>query len=52
VNEVIAEAEGKQRLQGAGGVLLGGSRQRAAEFLAFEIRRHAEIARVSGSRID
>jgi hypothetical protein len=33
-------------------VLLGGTRQRAAEFLAVEIRRHAEIVRASGARID
>ncbi|MEO3475023.1 tripartite tricarboxylate transporter substrate binding protein [Roseomonas sp. CAU 1739] len=52
VNEVIADPEGKQRLQGAGLALWGGTRQRAAEFLAVEIRRHAEIARASGARID
>jgi tripartite-type tricarboxylate transporter receptor subunit TctC len=52
VNEVIADTEGKQRLEGAGLVLLGGTRQRAAEFLAVEIRRHAEIVRASGARVD
>ena len=52
VNEVIADPEAKQRLEGAGLVLLGGTRQRAAEFLAVEIRRHAEIVRASGARID
>ena len=52
VNEVIADPEGKQRLEAAGLALWGGTRQRAAEFLAVEIRRHAEIARASGARID
>ncbi|MBR0673922.1 Bug family tripartite tricarboxylate transporter substrate binding protein [Neoroseomonas soli] len=52
VNEVVADPEGKQRLQGAGLALWGGTRQRAAEFLATEIRRHAEIVRASGARVD
>lgn len=52
VNEVLADAEGKRRLEGAGLALWGGTRQRAAEFLAVEIRRHAEIVRASGARID
>ena len=49
---VLADPEGKQRLQGAGLALWGGTRQRAAEFLALEIRRHAEIVRASGARVD
>ena len=52
VNEVLADPEAKQRLQGAGLALWGGTRQRAAEFLAVEIRRHAEIVRASGARVD
>jgi tripartite-type tricarboxylate transporter receptor subunit TctC len=52
VNEVLADAEAKQRLEAAGLVLLGGTRARAAEFLGVEIRRHAEIVRVSGARVD
>ena len=32
--------------------LWGGTRQRAADFLATEIRRHAEIVRASGARVD
>jgi tripartite-type tricarboxylate transporter receptor subunit TctC len=52
VNEVLADAEAKQRLEAAGLVLLGGTRARAAEFLGVEIRRHAEIVRISGARVD
>ena len=52
VNEVLVDPEAKQRLQAAGLALWGGTRQRAAEFLAVEIRRHAEIVRASGARVD
>lgn len=52
VNEVIADPEGKQRLEATGLTLWGGTQARAAEFLAVEIRRHAEIVRASGARVD
>ena len=52
VNEVIADPEGRQRLEASGLTLWGGTRQRAAEFLEVEIRRHAEIVRASGARVD
>jgi len=52
VNEVLVDPEGKQRLEGAGLSLYGGTPERAGTFLAEEIRRHAEIVRASGARID
>jgi tripartite-type tricarboxylate transporter receptor subunit TctC len=52
VNEVIADPEGKQRLEGAGLELYGGPPARLAAHLAEEIRRHAEIVRISGARLD
>lgn len=52
VNEVLADPEARQRLEAAGLVLLGGTRARAAEFLGVEIRRHAEIVRISGARVE
>jgi tripartite-type tricarboxylate transporter receptor subunit TctC len=51
-NEVIADPEGKRRLEEAGLELYGGPPERLSRFLAEEIRRHAEIVRVSGARID
>jgi tripartite-type tricarboxylate transporter receptor subunit TctC len=51
-NEVIADPEGKRRLEEAGLELYGGPPERLASFMAEEIRRHAEIVRVSGARID
>lgn len=51
-NEVLADAEGKQRLEAAGLELYGGPPARLAEHLQTEIRRHAEIVRLSGARID
>ncbi len=52
VNEIIADPEGKQRLEGAGLELYGGPPARLAAHLADEIRRHAEIVRISGARLD
>lgn len=51
-NEVIADPEGKRRLEEAGLELYGGPPSRLAEHLANEIRRHAEIVRASGARLD
>jgi tripartite-type tricarboxylate transporter receptor subunit TctC len=52
VNEVLADPEGKRRLEEAGLELYGGPPSRLAEHLATEIRRHAEIVRASGARLD
>lgn len=52
VNEVVAEPGARARLQAAGMAPLGGTRARAAEFLASEIARHARVVRASGARID
>ena len=52
VNEVLADAEGRARLQGAGLDLLGGPPERLASFMREEIARHAAIVRASGARID
>lgn len=51
-NEVIADPDGRQRLEAAGLELYGGPPSRLAEHLISEIRRHAEIVRISGARID
>jgi tripartite-type tricarboxylate transporter receptor subunit TctC len=52
VNEVIAEPAARARLQGAGMAPLGGTRERAAAFLAEEIALHRRIVRASGARVD
>jgi tripartite-type tricarboxylate transporter receptor subunit TctC len=51
-NEVIADPEGKRRLEEAGLELYGGPPARLTQHLETEIRRHAEIVRVSGARLD
>ena len=52
VNEVVAEPSARARLQGAGMAPIGGTRAKAAEFLAAEIALHARVVRASGARID
>ncbi len=52
VNTVLADSEAKARLEGAGLSPLGGTPERAGAWLAEELRRHAEIVRISGARID
>lgn len=52
VNEVLADREARPRLEGAGLSVLGGTAAHASAFLAAELRRHAEIVRASGARID
>lgn len=52
INEVLADAEARQRMEAAGLVLIGGTRPQAAAFLAAELRRHAEVVRASGARVD
>ena len=51
-NTVLADAEAKARLEGAGLSPIGGTPERAGMWLAEELRRHAEIVRLSGARID
>lgn len=52
VNEVIQDPEAKARFEAAGMAPLGGTRDRAAAFLAAEIALHQRIVRASGARID
>jgi len=52
MNEVIADPEGRRRLEEAGLELYGGPPSRLAEHLAAEICRHADIVRSSGARLD
>jgi tripartite-type tricarboxylate transporter receptor subunit TctC len=51
-NEAIADAEGRRRLEEAGLELYGGPPSRLADHLQREIRRHADIVRLSGARLD
>jgi len=52
VNAVLAEPEARRRLEEAGMELYGGPPERLAGHLAEELRRHAEIVRASGARLD
>lgn len=52
MNEVLADPEGRRRLEGAGLELLGGPPERLARYLAEELERHAGIVRSSGVRLD
>ena len=52
LGEVLADAEARRRLEEAGLEILGGPPERLAGYLASELRRHAEIVRISGARLD
>lgn len=52
VNEVLADPTARQRLGDAGMEVYGGPPERLATHLAEELRRHAEIVRRSGARLD
>lgn len=52
VNEVLADPAARQRLGDAGMEVYGGPPERLATHLAAELRRHAEIVRRSGARLD
>lgn len=51
-NEVLGDPAARQRLQDAGMEIYGGQPERLAAHLADELRRHAEIVRRSGARLD
>ncbi|WP_236033971.1 Bug family tripartite tricarboxylate transporter substrate binding protein [Belnapia mucosa] len=51
-NAVLADAAARARLEEAGLELYGGPPERLAAHLAEELRRHAEIVRRSGARLD
>lgn len=52
MNQVLADPEGKRRLEAAGLETLGGPPERLARHLAEELERHAAIVRASGARLD
>jgi tripartite-type tricarboxylate transporter receptor subunit TctC len=52
-NEILADPEARQRLEAAGMALDGGGTpERLTEYLREEIARHAELVRISGTRIN
>ncbi len=52
LGEVLADAAARRHLEEAGLEILGGPPERLAGYLAAELRRHAEIVRMSGARLD
>ncbi len=51
VNEILAEPEARARLVATGLDIFGGPPERLTEHLTAEMRRHAELVRLSGARI-
>ncbi len=51
VNEILAEPEARARLVATGLDVFGGTPERVTEHLTAELRRHAELVRISGARI-
>jgi tripartite-type tricarboxylate transporter receptor subunit TctC len=52
VNEVLRDPAARQRLQQAGLDVLGGTPQQLAEHMAEERRRHADLVRAAGVRLE
>lgn len=52
VNEILEEPEARGRLSATGLDIFGGPPGRVSEHLAAELRRHAELVRLSGARMD
>jgi len=52
VNEILAEPESRARFVAQGLDIIGGEPSRLARLLESEIKRHAELVRVSGTRLE
>jgi len=52
VNEILTEPESRARFAAQGLDIIGGAPDRLSTLLASEIRRHAELVRVSGTRLE
>ena len=51
VNEILAEPEARARLVATGLDVFGGAPEQVTAQLTAELRRHAELVRISGARI-
>ncbi|MCX7373943.1 MAG: tripartite tricarboxylate transporter substrate-binding protein, partial [Alphaproteobacteria bacterium] len=52
VNEILAEPESRARFVAQGLDIIGGEPARLTTLLDSEIKRHAELVRVSGTRLE
>ncbi len=52
VNEILADADARTRLEAQGLEIMGGTPERLTQHLTAELRRHAELVRFSGARLD
>ncbi|MBC7432063.1 MAG: tripartite tricarboxylate transporter substrate binding protein [Rubritepida sp.] len=52
VNEILEDPESRARLVATGLDIFGGTPQRVTEHLTAELRRHAELVRLSGARME
>ena len=52
VNEILADPEARTRLTATGLDIFGGTPERVTTHLTAELRRHAELVRLSGARMD
>ena len=52
VNEILEDPDARTRLVATGLDIFGGAPGRVSEHLASELRRHAELVRLSGARMD
>ena len=51
-NEILVDAEARPRLEAQGLEIMGGAPQQVTEHLTAELRRHAELVRFSGARME
>jgi tripartite-type tricarboxylate transporter receptor subunit TctC len=51
-NEILVDAEARPRLEAQGLEIMGGTPQRVTDQLTAELRRHAELVRFSGARME